>query len=344
MKPWQLSTKNLPQHQRALAWQDAMNRLCLPVSELVPVDDFSGEVSCQVSPLGMEFSVVEADAMEFCGVRKDQEKAIWLSVFVAGQGYAVIDGEDIQLRRGDILYGPTGRPATLVFEGRFRQLFVRAPRLTVNPRVMVPMSLSIGRMPTGEGVVKVFSGMMLALADVLPEIKSHQLRPLEMAVTEFLMTGLEAEKSAFGLGGVEAIKASHLHRICQDIETRLAEPELSLSAVAQMSGVSTRYLQKLFQSNGRSFSSYVRTRRLERCKADLGSPLHAKLSISEISYRWGFNGSAHFSRIFRSEYGESPREYRCRVSNDSGAADSAYNQGHPRRSARNAAHHLENAP
>ncbi len=43
---------------------------------------------------------------------------------------------------------------------------------------------------------------------------------------------------------------------------------------------------------------------------DLASPVCAKLSISEICFRWGFNESAHFSRAFRNEYGRSPREYR----------------------------------
>ena len=41
-----------------------------------------------------------------------------------------------------------------------------------------------------------------------------------------------------------------------------------------------------------------------------GQPLHDELSISDICFRWGFNGSAHFSRAFRKEYGLSPREYR----------------------------------
>ena len=80
--------------------------------------------------------------------------------------------------------------------------------------------------------------------------------------------------------------------------------------VAQAEGVSTRYLQRLFTQAGNSFIHYLRTRRLERCRADLASPLHDELSISEICFRWGFNGSAHFSRAFRKEYGMSPREYR----------------------------------
>jgi AraC-like DNA-binding protein len=38
--------------------------------------------------------------------------------------------------------------------------------------------------------------------------------------------------------------------------------------------------------------------------------MFASLSISEICFRWGFNGSAHFSRSFKERYGVSPRDYR----------------------------------
>ncbi len=90
----------------------------------------------------------------------------------------------------------------------------------------------------------------------------------------------------------------------------LPEPDLNLARVAAVEGVSTRYLQKLFAAAGGSFTQYVRLRRLERCRLDLISARNAEGSISSICFRWGFNGSPHFSRAFRQEYGASPREYR----------------------------------
>ncbi len=74
--------------------------------------------------------------------------------------------------------------------------------------------------------------------------------------------------------------------------------------------MSPRYLQKLFKSADETFGHYILARRLERCRADLASPLCRQLSISEICFRWGFNGSAHFSRVFRDRFGASPREFR----------------------------------
>ncbi len=96
----------------------------------------------------------------------------------------------------------------------------------------------------------------------------------------------------------------------QTIEARLSDPEVSLEDVAAAHRISPRYLQKLFKSADETFSHYILARRLERCRADLADPMCAQLSISQICFRWGFNGSAHFSRAFRDRYGMSPREHR----------------------------------
>jgi AraC-like DNA-binding protein len=132
-----------------------------------------------------------------------------------------------------------------------------------------------------------------------------------LALTEFLAICLvEGGATADMLGSGPGAPTAHLQRLCQTIETLLPDPDLSLRRVADEEGVSPRYVQKLFASADETFSHYLRTRRLERCRTDLSSPQHARLSISEICFRWGFNGSAHFSRAFRDQYGLSPREFR----------------------------------
>lgn len=287
-----------------------MSRLCLPVGELPADKGFQGSVSSLTSPLGIEFALVESGAQEISGRYPDQAPAIWLALLLDGEALLIAGERRINLSVGDIVYGATGVGATLKFSTSFRQLFVKAPRLALNPRLMAPMSLELGHLSGGGGINHVLSGMLRSLADVLLEIGADELRPIELALTEFLITSLASEKQLFGLGGAKGARTAHLHRICQSIETLLSDPDLSPARVAEEHGVSLRYMQKLFTAEGNSFSNYVRSRRLERCRADLISPQHAQLSISEICFRWGFNSSAHFSRAFREQYGTSPREYR----------------------------------
>ncbi|HLK25116.1 MAG TPA: helix-turn-helix domain-containing protein, partial [Caulobacteraceae bacterium] len=221
------------------------------------------------------------------------------------------DGEStVDLAVGDIIYGPSGMNAALRLTTPFRLLFISAPRVALDHRLIAPLSLKVGRLPAAGGLGHVFSGLLRATADTLDTLTSEQLRPVELALTEFLVANLAAEGSPAAKGGADAARAAHLHRVCQTIETMLSDPELTLDQVAAADGISARSLQKLFASAGQSFSTYLRLRRLERCRLDLTSPIFASLSISEICFRWGFNGSAHFSRAFKDRYGLSPRDYR----------------------------------
>lgn len=110
--------------------------------------------------------------------------------------------------------------------------------------------------------------------------------------------------------GATATQTAILDRVCQTIERRLNDPDLVPAKVAQAEGISERYLQKLFEGTGSSFTHYLRERRLQRTWVDLSNPAEAHHSISEIAFRSGFNDSAHFSRVFRHRFGLSPREFR----------------------------------
>ncbi len=98
--------------------------------------------------------------------------------------------------------------------------------------------------------------------------------------------------------------------MCRSIDAQLGDSNISLAMIAKEERVSPRYLQKLFETVGQSFSAYLRLRRLERCRAELVDPIYEKMSISDICFRWGFNDPAHFSRVFREQYQMSPRAFR----------------------------------
>ena len=310
MRAWRFATDQVPVRERREAWAEVMIRLRLPPATPKGDEPFVGEVSCLTSPLGMDFAVMSAGPQEISGRNPDQPAAVWLVVLLAGEA-SFFDGvRSTVLNPGDIVYGPTGMDAALRLTTRFRLLFVNAPRVALDHRLVAPLALRLGRFSGSAGLGHVFSGLLAATAEALGELSSDELRPVELALTEFLLANLAADNSPAALGGAGAARAAHLHRVCQIIETLLAQPDLNLEQIARADGISTRALQKLFASAGQSFSSYLRSRRLERCRLDLASPVAASLSISEICFRWGFNGSAHFSRAFREQYGVSPREYR----------------------------------
>ena len=305
MKAWTFSTDDLPPAGRAEAWRAAMHRLGLPVGEAAPGAPAKASVTSLTSPLGIEFALIEAGAQVISGRRADLPPAIWLLVLVEGAARIQSEGLDEAMAPGDIAYGPSGHQATLVMRLRCKMLCVRAPRVALDHRLIAVDALAIGRLAADKGIAGVFSGLLMATAHSLPHLSDDELRPVEIALTEFLGAIL-AERA----GAASGATSPHLHRVSQIIETLLPDPGLNLRRLAGASGVSPRTIQKLFTEAGDTFGRYVRSRRLERCRNDLASPLSAALSIAEICARWGFHDQAHFSRAFRKEYGLSPRQHR----------------------------------
>ncbi|WP_146126974.1 helix-turn-helix transcriptional regulator [Labrys okinawensis] len=106
--------------------------------------------------------------------------------------------------------------------------------------------------------------------------------------------------------------ATRLNAIKSDIEAHLDDQGLNASQIALRHGISTRYLQKLFEGEGETFSEFVLQRRLDRAMRRLQSPDERKRSISEIAFDVGFGDLSYFNRTFRRRFDTSPRLVRAK--------------------------------
>lgn len=97
------------------------------------------------------------------------------------------------------------------------------------------------------------------------------------------------------------------------IEARLHDPALCPAAIAAAHHISVRQLYRVFRPTGTTVARYVRARRLENCRRELGDPFLGAQRIGAIAHRWGLPDAAAFSRAFRAAYGQSPTAYRARA-------------------------------
>ncbi len=307
---WNFSTTDVPPEARDAAWIDAMRRLQLPPVTPLGPDPMDGTVTVAESPMGIQFARVEADAQAIAGRSDEQIEGLWLSLLLDGEGVLRAPGIETRFAPGMILCGINRASASLTLGGRHQQLYVRLPRPAIGPRLLADLAASVVTLDARRGMGAVFRRLLEATAVELETLSPDQLRPVELAVIEFLVASLAADGGARARGGAEGARAALFHRILQRMETMLGDPELGIASLASDAGISPRYLRRLFTDAGLNFVSVLKTRRLERCHADLTSPLHAQLGISAIAFRWGFNDAAHFSRSFRERYGISAREHR----------------------------------
>ena len=199
-------------------------RLRLPV-EAAPEDDGgSASVTCLVSPIGIEFSKVSAGAQEISGRNPDQPAAVWLALLLAGDAVLSDGVQEAPIAPGKAIFGPTGVAAALRFKTRFRLLFITVPRVALDHRLVKPRGLRVGRLPAEEAMNQIFSSLLRAVAERLDDLTADQLRPVELAVTEFLAAALvdEPTQTRDATGAREA----RLHRIRQTIETLLGVSDL----------------------------------------------------------------------------------------------------------------------
>jgi AraC family transcriptional regulator len=90
------------------------------------------------------------------------------------------------------------------------------------------------------------------------------------------------------------------------IEASVAEPP-SVDALASMAGVHASHLLRTFKRHhGMTIASYVRKRRIERARGEIGA---GKRPLSSIALDAGFADQSHFTRVFRQTYGETPGHY-----------------------------------
>ena len=93
----------------------------------------------------------------------------------------------------------------------------------------------------------------------------------------------------------------------------LAKPDLTPKLIAEHIGVSLRHLYRLFLQENLSINKYIQLKRLEKIKADLHDKKNKQSSNTQIAFKWGFWDGAHFSKIFKKNYGVSPKEFREHV-------------------------------
>ena len=147
------------------------------------------------------------------------------------------------------------------------------------------------------------TGLLGQLSDVAPRMSATMRLHAADAVTSLLSGHV---RSAVPPAGA----SEPLEPVLQWIEERLDDPDLAPAAIAAAHHVSTRYLHKLFHRQALTVAGYVRARRLELIRRDLGDPGLRDLSVSAVGRRRGIVDPSQLSKAFRSRYGSTPREFR----------------------------------
>jgi AraC-like DNA-binding protein len=107
-----------------------------------------------------------------------------------------------------------------------------------------------------------------------------------------------------------------LRAIQEVIANRLDQPDLSAATIAVRHRIKPRWVQRLFESEGTTFTEYVLAQRLVRAHRLLTDPLYANQKVSTMALDIGFGDLSYFNSAFRRRYGMTPSELRTAARSD----------------------------
>jgi AraC-like DNA-binding protein len=129
-------------------------------------------------------------------------------------------------------------------------------------------------------------------------------------IRDLFALALGARGEVAHLARIGGLRAARLEAIKADILRNLTSAHLNITAIAKRAGVTPRYVQKLFEIEGMTFSEHVLEQRLRHAHALLTKPGGAGRAIADIAYESGFGDLSYFNRTFRRRFNASPSEVR----------------------------------
>ncbi|MGW7448253.1 AraC-like ligand-binding domain-containing protein [Kitasatospora sp. NPDC054795] len=306
-----LSTAPLSAAARAEAWHEAVSHTFVPmaVDLLEKVPSPGTIVSRRLGPI--RISRIQAGPQVVTRGRRmiaaDDPPSLILSLQERGTAVKEQDGRETVVRPGEFSVTDSSR----VFRKRIDEGFVftsfHFPReeLDVPERDLRGLTATAFSGTEGSSaLVATYLAQLARQAAGLDHVVGRRA-----AATALDLLAMLLDERGGRTRPQNPQSAASLERVKEHILRNLRDPDLSPSAVAEANFMSVRFLHKLFQQEGVTLGTWIRTQRLERCSRDLVRPMAEELGVAGIARRWGFANSSHFSRAFREAYGVSPRDW-----------------------------------
>jgi AraC-like DNA-binding protein len=142
-------------------------------------------------------------------------------------------------------------------------------------------------------------------------LTSPELRQLfSIHVRDLVALAVGATRETGEAARDRGLRAARLSAIKGDIVGQLDNEGLCVADAAVRRGVTPRYVQMLFESEGTTFTQYVLEQRLARALRMLADPRHQGRTISAIAFEVGFGNLSYFNRTFRRHFSMTPSDAR----------------------------------
>jgi AraC-like DNA-binding protein len=296
---------------RIVAWHEAYGRTIARIDLERPAnDDFMIAAALRELPgLGL----VSMTSTEVCFHKTrsliDNDDLV-LTIIDSGHSCGSQLGREARLEAGDAVLSANGEIGTGLSFGR--RVLLRIPRQAIAPAVCDLGAQILRRIPRETEALRMLRQYLHAMQDL--DLATSDMRRLTVAhVYDLVALTLGATRDAAGIAEERGVRAARLRGIKEDVARNLADGEMSETAIATRHRVSPRYLRKMFESEGMTFTEYVLRQRLALAHRLLSDPQRAGEKIASVAFAAGFGDVSYFYRAFRRRYDLLPTDVRAQA-------------------------------
>jgi AraC-like DNA-binding protein len=239
----------------------------------------------------------------------DGNDDVVLAINRSGSVVVNSNGREQSLGDGEAIVLSGGEAASFHRTSLGRSFALRVPRTMFESTVVSLDDALMRPIPSDRGALKLmedYAGWLLNAGNI-----DHQLLNISVRHIQDLLALTIGPTADFAdTARTRGLRAARLKLAKSFIVAHSSRRDLSVSAVATSLSVTPRYVQRLFEADGTTFSEFLTGQRLARAHRLLCEPSSSPTAISTIAYDVGFGDLSYFNRCFRRQYGVTPREVR----------------------------------
>lgn len=259
----------------------------------------------QLSVIHSNSITIERGAREISQPSLDNYLAV---VLLKGRYLLQQQGREVFLKPGDMTLYDATQPHRIHCPEAFSKLIVSIPRVLLHQHLPVAGHYTAMQLDAQQGMPAVLSSLIRNLTMQINHLSPQSFNASANTVVELLTLTLK-ELAGRRLSLSSSCELSLL-KVKQWIANHLHDNELDAEKIASETGLSSRYINQLFAEEHTSLMRYVWQQRLAVSAQRLSQSTWEHRSISDIALACGFNDFSHFSRVFKKQFGHSPRSYR----------------------------------
>lgn len=300
-----------PRVLEPMQWQAELQSVCGHFRTVTAAPEILGNVAL-IHKGKADFALVQHNAAQivrnFRDIAQDGHAYYFLVIHLAGHAEFQQGKSRAVLREtGDMTLIDSLQPSTFSYDPRLNnsQLSLHLPRELLhqhNPNVHFDPATLISAQSDYGQLINAHVKMLLNTAD-----NSTSQQHLSNSLLELLCAQFARASNAEDL----AANQKALQHLVALLHEHALEDGFNVGRLAELSGLSTRTIQRLFAEAGLQCAEMIQQIRLQRFakRLELTQRQGGKVQIAALAFEHGFGDVSTLNRLFKKHYGVSPKHY-----------------------------------